>query len=66
MGRPQLSTSASNDQKDHIWFKLGQTWKCCLCGAISAKPLDYPTPPTWMPERYYPLTDQERQMARNK
>lgn len=52
------------DRKDHIWFQtLNADWKCCLCGAIAAKPPLYPTNAKWFPSKYEELTDAERSMV---
>lgn len=53
---------------DHVWFKLEKgplagKWKCCLCGALTSKPPEYPTDPEWRPERVVPLTAEERQLC---
>ena len=60
----QKPNSRHPDRKDHIWFRTGEVWKCCLCGAVTAsKPPDYPTPEDWMPLYYQGLTDKERQLC---
>lgn len=48
------------DRKDHVWFRDGGRWKCCLCGAVTPFPPHYPTPPDWAPSRYEELTADER------
>ena len=47
---------------DHVWYrKDGNGFKCCLCGALTNKPPDFPTPVDWMPEMgYEQLTETER------
>lgn len=63
--RFQTVDSASIDRTDHVWFMtvLGM-WKCCLCGAMTKSPPDYPTRKEWRPLRHdLPLTDEERGMC---
>ena len=52
-----------DDRKDHIWIKLGDAYKCALCGAVTRKLPPFPTPLVWLPERYEKLTPEEREMA---
>lgn len=52
------------DRKEHVWYrKAGKSYKCVLCGAVTAHPPSYPTDPAWMPERYEKLKDEERKLC---
>lgn len=51
------------DRKDHIWFKQDNIFKCCLCGATTGVPPNYPTPPDWVPKTFQLLTAEERLMC---
>lgn len=51
------------DRKDHVWLRQQNgNYKCCLCGAVvEGSPPDYPTDKDWLPRRYEPLTEDERE-----
>lgn len=52
------------ERTDHCWVAKNRAlFKCCLCGAITAKPPQFPTPEDWMPARYDPLTNEERALV---
>ena len=48
------------DRKDHIWLRKGDYFKCVSCGAVTTKPPDYPTDPSWMAGKYEKVTEQDR------
>lgn len=48
------------DRTDHVWLRRRGGYKCVLCGGITSRPPQYPTPKDWVPTRYEPLDDEER------
>lgn len=60
---PQMPTDLEIDRKDHVWIeRQGKRprFKCVLCGAVTDKPPDSPTPQNWNPQWYEKLTPQDR------
>ena len=53
---------------DHFWIipAKGSDFKCARCGTVSNDPPQLPTPPDWMPDRYEPLTAEERAQCPKK
>ena len=51
------------DRSDHIWVFRSESWKCCLCGAVSKAPPYYPTPMAWEPKRYEALSEEDRALC---
>ncbi len=49
------------DRSKHCFAFLGGRWKCLLCGGITRQLPPNPEPADWIPDRYEPLTDEERQ-----
>ncbi len=52
----------------HVWCKLAdgrKLFKCVLCGALAKKPPNFEQEEDWVPERYEPLTDEERRLCPN-
>lgn len=57
----QTPRTKNASRKDHIWEYRGLDYKCLLCGGITTKsPPPAPTPSWFVPERYEPLTPDER------
>lgn len=46
---------------DHVWVRRVCGVKCLLCGAVARHAPPAPTPESWSPDRYEPLTDGERE-----
>lgn len=67
MKRGSIQTTQDHypDRADHIWLRVrADRYKCCLCGGVTYRePPPYPTPASWSPETYEPLTDQERMLV---
>lgn len=60
--RPQTPGTKNVDRKDHVWIEHeDKEYKCCLCGAVTAKPPPYPTRDEWMPEYFEALQQVERE-----
>ena len=58
----QTPKTVKPSRSDHIWVRVDKLFKCVLCGGVTRSPPDFPTPREWMPDRYYPLTPDERSM----
>jgi hypothetical protein len=61
----QTTVTRDNNRGYHVWHyrKKEKNWKCVLCGAVSANPGEELVKEDWMPERYEPLTDEERNLS---
>lgn len=60
----QLAGDSKPDRTDHVWFKDGSRWKCCICGAVTLTTLpDHPTPKGWNPHTYDKLTESDRRIC---
>lgn len=61
----QTPKSRKLDRADHVWTThYGRSgWICCLCGALTTRPPDYPTPGDWLPTEFVKLTDAERALC---
>lgn len=60
----QTTVTKNNKRSQHVWhFRRKQdNWKCVLCGAVSNNPGEE-VEEGWMPERYEPLNDEERNLS---
>lgn len=34
----QISGREGNDRRDHIWERIGDKWRCTVCGLVSDEP----------------------------
>lgn len=62
----QMPGDGKINRMDHVWFRKGGRYKCCLCGAITNVPPNYPTPENFQAESYESVTEMEKEMCPNK
>lgn len=60
----QTTRTYNPNRKEHVWHwkKTHGRYKCVLCGAITKRPIQVDLGEL-MPDRYEPLTNQERALC---
>jgi hypothetical protein len=47
----------------HVWQLRGTDYKCVTCGAITKSPPKRDEEEDWLPERFEPLTEEEKKLC---